>query len=113
MEIKKIKKSKWVVLKDDQEVFTAKTRKACAQFIDEQAPNIDEQAPKKKPRKKTPKITGTITLLVDQNPKRKGCACYERFNLYKDGMTTEEYIQAGGKRDDIRWDIAHGFIQVN
>ena len=54
----------------------------------------------------------TITLLVAENPKRPGSASYERFALYQDGMSVAEYLEAGGRRSDIRWDTARAFIAI-
>lgn len=51
-----------------------------------------------------------ITVLAKDNPKRGGAA--ERFALYKNGMTVDKYIAAGGKRADVNWDAAQGFIKV-
>ena len=53
-----------------------------------------------------------ITVLAEKNPKRNGSKCYDRFNLYKNGITVKQYVEAGGKRDDIRWDSERGYIQV-
>jgi hypothetical protein len=54
-----------------------------------------------------------ITLLVKENPKRKGSACYPRFDLYEDGMTVADYIAAGGRKADIKWDVDKKFIEVS
>jgi hypothetical protein len=53
-----------------------------------------------------------ITVLVSENPKKVGSKSYDRFNLYKTGMTVAEYVAAGGFLGDIRWDVRHGFISV-
>ena len=53
-----------------------------------------------------------ITILVEENPKRSGSKCCDRFNLYKSGITVKQYVEAGGKRDDVRWDSERGYIQV-
>lgn len=56
-----------------------------------------------------------ITLLVSENPKRKGSK--GRFAKYRNGMTVSEYCEAIGTKGlamaDIAWDINHGFIRVN
>jgi uncharacterized protein with ParB-like and HNH nuclease domain len=62
----------------------------------------------------------TITLLVDQNPKKPGSASYDRFQLYRNGQTITEYRAAcesaghtiKNARADLRWDLEHGFISV-
>lgn len=65
-------------------------------------------------RGRAPNISGDakIKLLVEKgaNPKRGTAA--ERFALYKNGMTVDEYIAAGGKRADVNWDVGCGFIEV-
>lgn len=53
-----------------------------------------------------------ITLVIDKNPKREGSDAQYRFGLYRNGMTVRDYLNAGGTRDDLRWDAAHGFIQI-
>ena len=58
------------------------------------------------------KKASTIKLLCDGNPKRKGSLAYQRFELYKDGMTIGDYIAAGGRTGDIHYDIAAGLIEV-
>lgn len=61
---------------------------------------------------KEPKVAGPdnrkIAVLVDENPKRGGAA--ERFDLYKKNNTVDKYVAAGGKREDIAWDVKKGFI---
>ena len=53
-----------------------------------------------------------ITLLVKENPKREGCAAYERFNAYFTVKTVAQALAAGLTRKDLAWDIAHGHISV-
>jgi prevent-host-death family protein len=60
----------------------------------------------------------TIFRLVSHNPKRRGSA--ERFALYRDGMTVQDYIDAVARRgdpervalDDISWDLNRDFIAL-
>lgn len=40
------------------------------------------------------------------NPKRPGTASHARYELYRVGMTVDEAIAAGVKREDIAWDSA-------
>jgi hypothetical protein len=51
-----------------------------------------------------------ITVLVGENPKRGSAA--ERFDLYKKNATVDKYVAAGGKKEDIGWDVKKGFISV-
>lgn len=54
----------------------------------------------------------TISLLVCGNPKRKGSSSSTRFDLYKSGMTVIEFLSAGGRREDLAWDVDHNFITI-
>lgn len=49
---------------------------------------------------------------VEANPRRAGTHGFTSFALIKDGMTYEEYRLAGGRSNDLAWDIAHGFVEV-
>lgn len=81
---------------------------------------VKKAAPAKKPaaaeepgkRGRQPGIAGTakIKILTAENPKRAVAA--ERFALYKNGMTVDAYIEAGGTRADVNWDVKQGFIEV-
>lgn len=54
-----------------------------------------------------------ITLLVDENPKRKGTMAWEKWEIYEDGMTVGEYLEAGGKRSTLNYDVEKGYIEIN
>lgn len=51
-----------------------------------------------------------IRVVSEKNPKRGKAA--ERFNLYRDGMTVEQYLAAGGTTADLAWDTTKGLVQV-
>lgn len=53
-----------------------------------------------------------IVLKVDKNPKQTGSAAHGRFEFYRDGMTCEQFLAAGGSRADLSWDKSHGFIEI-
>lgn len=53
-----------------------------------------------------------IKLLVDKNPKREGTAAHGRFSLYVSGSTVGSFLESGGTRADLSWDVAHGFISI-
>ena len=53
-----------------------------------------------------------ITVLV-KNPKRPGTNRYARFALYRDGMTVDSSVKAGGRRHDIETDTTRKFIRVS
>jgi hypothetical protein len=63
---------------------------------------VREPQPARAPRQSVtdPRI---ITAVVP-NPKRPGSASFDRFDLYVVGMTVNEAIAAGVKREDIAWD---------
>jgi hypothetical protein len=65
---------------------------------------VREPKPARAPRQGVtdPRI---ITALVP-NPKRPGTASFDRFALYQVGMSVDEAIAAGVKREDIAWDSA-------
>ena len=54
-----------------------------------------------------------ITLLVDKNPKREGCASHKAFSLYKTGMTVEQFLAKGGTSADISWDTRKKYIKLS
>lgn len=54
----------------------------------------------------------TIKVLVNRNPKRRNSKAHEIFYLYKDGMTVKEFLEAGGQRRDLNWNVAKNFMKV-
>ncbi len=81
-------------------------------------PKFPDEARKKKPKKQTKEIAkalgddAVIRILVDHNPKRRNSRSYGEFTLYKEGMTVSEYLNAGGSRAGIRWDLDKQFIRL-
>lgn len=57
------------------------------------------------------RVGGKFFKLVKENPRREGTHGHKSFNLLKDGMTYDEYIAAGGRNNDLRWDIDHGWVE--
>jgi hypothetical protein len=62
----------------------------------------------------------TIRVLVSENPEKPNSKAWERFGLYRAGMTVHDYVRAcsNARRPDdalidITWDLAHGFIEVH
>lgn len=53
-----------------------------------------------------------VTVLVEENPRRKGTASFERFTHYRSGATVKQTIEAGVWREDMRWDVSQKFISV-
>lgn len=72
------------------------------------------KAPKKEATGRPPLFQDgqKIKLLVKENPKREGTGAYERFAIYKNGMTVAQYLAAGGKRSSLKYDTEHGFIEI-
>jgi hypothetical protein len=61
-------------------------------------------------------VTKKIHLKVTENPKRKESGSHKVFELYKEGMTVEEFLKLekqGAHLGHIRWDVAHGFISLS
>jgi len=67
-----------------------------------------EGAPKPKLLKNDPRTIHNIK----EGAKRPGSASYERYMLYKEGMTVTEFIAAGGTAGDIKHDVSKGFITL-
>lgn len=70
-------------------------------------------------RKTTPRAGKTlyaddavIRVLATENPKRAGSRAAKEWELYRDGMTVRDYLQAGGSRAGIKWDADREFIRV-
>lgn len=57
-------------------------------------------------------LNAVITVIVDKNPKRPGSVSEQRFACYKTGQTVEDYLRAGGRGLDVKWDVEHEFIRV-
>ena len=53
-----------------------------------------------------------IKILAESNPKRKGTLAFDRFELYEDGMTVREYVEAGGRTGDVKYDVQAGHIEL-
>lgn len=76
--------------------------------------------PRPAPAPREPRATRTgvtdprVIVSVVPNPKRPGSASHARYELYRVGMTVDEAIAAGVKREDIAWDSAssRGFIAL-
>ena len=72
--------------------------------------------PAREPKVRAPRNAVTdprVITHVAPNPKKPGSASFDRFALYRVGMTVNEAIAAGVKREDIAWDSdsKRGFIK--
>lgn len=58
---------------------------------------------------KTLKFTETIIIKdVRRNPRQEGTWGYQSFSYIRSGMTVDKFLAKGGRRKDLRWDLAHG-----
>ncbi len=84
--------------------------------VEEQTPQAEAQVATEPQTKSSEKVSVVkehrIKLLANDNPKREGTKAHARFELYRDGMTVAEFLQAGGSPTDIRWDVKHGYIET-
>lgn len=58
----------------------------------------------------------TLTVVTTVNPKREGSQSYERFQGYfglAEGATVKDALDAGLTMGDIRYDVIHGYIEVD
>jgi hypothetical protein len=53
-----------------------------------------------------------LTKAVSENPRRAGTAGHKSFSVIKNGMTFEQYVAAGGRRQDLAWDVEKGNVKV-
>lgn len=54
----------------------------------------------------------SVTIrVVKTNPKRPKSASYRRFERYKGAQTVAQFFALGGTRDDLRHDLAKGFVK--
>jgi hypothetical protein len=53
-----------------------------------------------------------IHLLRQNNPRKPGTHGWKSWNLVKEGMTVSQYLAAGGRKNDLSWDINHGWAKL-
>jgi hypothetical protein len=53
-----------------------------------------------------------ITKLVKDNPRREGTHGHKSFSLITNGMTYEKFIEAGGRRVDLDYDVKKGNLKI-
>lgn len=56
-----------------------------------------------------------IAVAHDHNPRRPGSHGFNSLAIIIDnpGITTEQYLNKGGRLNDLRWDIAHGNVEAS
>lgn len=75
----------------------------------------EEQAEESDPgsRGRRAKYVGhTIHRLKEENPRRVGTIGHHSWSLIEDGMLYEDYIKAGGRSQDLAWDIGKGHVEM-
>lgn len=58
------------------------------------------------------KPTDRIKVLAEENPRREGSKGNARFSLYRDGMTVENYLSAGGEMPGLIFDVNKKWVAV-
>lgn len=74
-------------------------------------------APQNGPAKRGRKATGAgkrLTAASSDNPRHKDSHGYRSLQIIIDtpGITTEDFVAAGGRLNDLRWDIKHGNVKA-
>jgi hypothetical protein len=54
-----------------------------------------------------------INKVAKENPRRKGSIGFKSFALIKNGMTYEQYLEAGGRRQDLAFDLTAGHVKLS
>lgn len=54
-----------------------------------------------------------ISKLVKENPRREGSIGHKSFALIQNGMTYEQYIAKGGRRQDLAFDLAKKNVKLS
>jgi len=54
-----------------------------------------------------------IVSQVEGNPRREGSIGFKSFNKIKNGMTYEQYIAAGGRRQDLDFDLKQKYVRLS
>lgn len=49
---------------------------------------------------------------VQDNPRREGTNGYNSFALIRNGMKYEDYVAAGGRPQDLAWDLKHDYVEL-
>lgn len=62
--------------------------------------------------RKSQYINKRIYKAVKDNPRRKGTPGHKSFSIIRNGMTYDQYKRAGGRPQDLQWDVNHGYVKV-
>jgi hypothetical protein len=83
----------------------------------EKAPK-EPKAPKEggtRPRLSTVYAGKKLTAVHDENPRRTGTAGHKSMEIIRKhpGMTVDEFLNRGGRSNDLRWDIEKGNVKLS
>lgn len=55
-----------------------------------------------------------IRIFTPNNPRKQGTHGYRSFQVLLEGgeMTIAEYLRRGGRRNDLAWDVQHGWAEL-
>lgn len=110
-----------------EEEGTTESTESSPTTTNEEGTDMATKAAKKSGRKAAKKTTTTteagagrpsafagkiIRKVATGNPRREGSLGYKSWEVLKSGMTYEKYIAAGGRRTDLAWDLAKGFVKL-
>lgn len=80
------------------------------------APPPEEAKPQFVPREKKARThisrESTIHRLVKGNPRKEGTHGFNSFAIITDGMSVREYLEKGGRLNDLAWDLAHAYVEL-
>ena len=127
---KGVKKGETIMAKKEEMAEKVQEEKAEKKAAKEKARTEKKAAAKKGKTKKTAKkvktktkkarkdrgprmVDGKITLLQKENPKRSGSKAHKRYELYRKHKTVADYLEAGGKRSSLRYDVKHEYIKLS
>lgn len=57
----------------------------------------------------------SISPSLEKNPRREGTNGHKSIEIVinaRNGITYEDFIDQGGRRKDLAWDLAHGFVII-
>lgn len=77
--------------------------------VSEKVKKLQKAAPK---RVSVSKMDPRTIHNIVPGAKRPGSKSFERYQLYKEGMTISDFIKAGGTMGDIKHDASKGFITL-
>lgn len=112
----------WVMGELTQTVY-ARTREQTEEFLDMTKAKLERTGGRKRAAKKKTVEDGKrgrpsdfagkkLYVKTAENPRREGSHGAASFALIKNGMTIDEFVAAGGRMADLRWDVAKGHVEA-